>query len=354
MKKILFLFLLLGLSNALTSQQYDYNLNEIFDSGAFAINVPDTWKEIEPAYPFRHVKKYVLKDSLYNGYFTIGQFEIKEVNNFNLKDIVKRRVRKIKKNQRKFTSDFKRKESDYEKHYVLETSWRNRFDKKKTSKHITEYLKKGNLLYIFRYSDSTNSSPEFIKEAQNVISSLKLKRKAKDLFTKKVISKKQLNNYLKDYTLKIPKNWFGFISETGELQFTPIKFNQEKYTRNRNVFFVKELSDVNLNEDTLSEFAQSRFNFINSTYRSQKSIKKEIIHKKYGKYYLIQYSSRVWIKDNYLSSTKATVLEALILHNKRKYILTYYFENHFFNDYIKDVISMINSFKIKEPIQIQE
>ena len=98
MKKILFLLLLLGLSNALTSQQYDYNLNEIFDSGAFAINVPDTWKEIEPAYPFRHVKKYVLKDSLYNGYFTIGQFEIKEVNNFNLKDIVKRRVRKINEN----------------------------------------------------------------------------------------------------------------------------------------------------------------------------------------------------------------------------------------------------------------
>ena len=116
-----------------------------------------------------------------------------------------------------------------------------------------------------------------------------------------------------------------------------------------NVFFIKEYSDNDFYGKTIAEFAQKRYDYINSFYRKLKTIVNEETHKKYGKYFLIQYSDRVRIlKNSNLSSTEATVVEAIIVHNKKKYILTYYFENSYFNQYFNDAIQIINSFKIKE------
>ncbi|WP_347173427.1 hypothetical protein [Polaribacter uvawellassae] len=350
MKKKVFLVLFLGATSLVYSQQNNNNLHEIFDSEAFEIMVPDTWKEVEPYYPFNWVKQYVLKDSLSKGYFRIGQFEIKNSNRSKLRKIVNTRNQNLKKARyKKFSSTIKKKESNFENHYVLNTSWRSWQDKNVTLKHTTEYIQKDNIVYVLRYSDSTYSSSSFNNDVQKMIASFKIKRKAKGLLIKKEIPKSELKNHFKKYTLTVPENWYGFISETGDLQFAPYEFDHKEYTRNRNVFFVKEYTDNDFYGENLLEFVQKRYKYINSFYRKLKTTRRKAAHNKYGNYFLIQYSNRVMVlNNNKLSSTTATVAEAIIVYKMKKYILTYYFENSYFNDYVKQVNEMINSFEIKE------
>lgn len=350
MKKKLIFMLLIAVTSVFSSQHNNQNLHEIFDSDAFEISIPDTWKELEPAYAFHWVKQFSLKDTLSNGYFTIGQFEIKNLEGFALKNVVKTRVGNLKKARyRKFSSSIKKKESTFNNHYVLTTSWENWQDRKSTLKHTTEFVQKENIVYVFRYSDSTFSSPRFHDDVQKIMASFTIKRKAKDLLITQEIPRNQLQNYFQEYTLSIPENWYGFIDETGALQFTPNEFNQNEYTRNSNVFFVKDYSENAFYGKTLLEFAEKRYTFINSSYRKKATVRKKATHKKYGKYFLIQYSSRVMIKENNeLRSTEATVIEAIIVANDRKFILTYYFENDFLNQYLEDAMEMIHSFTLRK------
>lgn len=348
MKKKVFLLLFLAVTSLISSQDNNNKLHEVFDSEAFEISIPDSWREVEPYYPFKRVKQFVLKDTLSKGYFTIGQFEIKKPNNFKLNSVVNTRLDNLKKARyKKFNSTI---EENGENHFVLNASWRSWDNKKVTLKHTTEYLQKENIIYVFRYSDSTFSNSNFKSDVKKMVSSFKVNRKAKNLLDKKAIPNSQLKDYLKEYTLTVPVNWYGFIDETGALQFAPYELYFKKYTRNRNVFFVKNYTDNENYENTLTKFAQQRFNKINSFYRIQKTIKRKEVHKKYGNYFLIQYSNRVRIlNENQLSSTKATVVEAIIVYNKKKFILTYYFENRYFNTYVKQINETINSFEIKEP-----
>ena len=347
MKKKVFLLLFLVTSNFLNSQDNNKKLHEIFDTQAFEISIPDSWKEVEPYYPFNWVKQYVLKDSLSKGYFRIGQFVIKKPKGYKLKNVVNTRLGNLKKARyKKFNSSIEKKNDE---HFVLNTSWRSWHDKNFTLKHTTEYFQKENILYVLRYSDSTFSNSSFTSDVKKMVSSFKVNRKAKNLLVKNAIQNNQLKNYLKEYKLTIPKNWYGFIDETGALQFAPYELYHKEYTRNRNVFFVKDYSDNKNYENTLVEFAQQRYDEINSSYRKQKTIRRKEIHKKYGNYFLIQYSNRVRVLNKkLLISTTATVVEAIIVHKKKKYILTYYFENRFFNYYVKQVNEMINSFEIIE------
>jgi hypothetical protein len=182
MKKKVFLLLFLAVTSVLNSQQNNKRLYEIFDSNAFEISIPDTWAAQEVFYPFSWVKQLALKDTLSKGYFKIGQYVI--INNsskFSLKDdVINVRVKNLKKARyRKFTSTVLKKKSSFDEHYVLNTSWRNWRDKKSILKHTTEYLQKDNIVYVFRYSDSTYSAPSFNKDVQSIISSFKEKRKPK-------------------------------------------------------------------------------------------------------------------------------------------------------------------------------
>lgn len=347
MKKKVFLLLFLVTSNLINSQHNNKNLHEIFDSEAFEISIPDSWKEVEPYYPFNWVKQYVLKDSLSKGYFRIGQFEIKESKGYKLKNVVNTRLSNLKKSQyKKFKFSIEKKNDN---HFVLNNSWTSRRDKKVILKHTTEYFQKENILYVLRYTDSTFSNSSFKSDVRKMVSSFKVNRKAKNLLVKNAIPNNQLKDYFKEYKLTIPKNWYGFIDETGALQFAPYELYHKEYTRNRNVFFVNDYSEDTTYGNTLSDFAKKRYEKINSFYRKLKTKRRKETHKKYGNYVLIQYSNRVRIlQNNQLSSTTATVIEAIIVHKKKKYILTYYFENSYFNDYVKQVNEMINSFEINE------
>jgi len=247
MKKKVFLLLFLAGSSLLSSQHNNKRLHEIFDSNAFEISIPNTWVAQEVFYPFRWVKQLALKDTLSKGYFTVGQFEIKYPKRFKLKNIVKTRLSNLYEGRyRKFTHTINKKESSFDDHYVLNTSWRNWRDKKSILKHTTEYLQKDNIVYVFRYSDSTYSSPSFKNDVEKMIASFKVKRNAKELYNKNDIPKDQLRKLMNGYFLEIPKTWYSYMESHGVLYHSPkeIKKNGEIYYSNKVSVFKKETDEA--------------------------------------------------------------------------------------------------------------
>ena len=212
MKKKVFLLLFLAVTNLLNSQHNNENLKEVFDSEAFEIIVPETWKEISSTYPNYWVKEFRYKDSTLNSYFNIGQYKIKKPKKFKLINVVKTRVRNLKKARyKKFTSSVEKK---YENHFVLNTSWQNWKDKKLTEKHTTEFLKNENELYVFRYSDSTFSTSNFKNDISKITSSFKRKTNFKKdpyirVFNKPKFQVKFLSNW--DVTKVKSNNWLNSI-----------------------------------------------------------------------------------------------------------------------------------------------
>jgi len=258
------------------------------------------------------------------------------------------RVLNLKKARRK-KFNYTINEVNKGNHFILNTSWKSWENRKSLLKHTAEFIKKGNDLYVIKYSDSTKTTVAFKDDIKNMVSSFRTNRKAKDLLIKKEIPRNQLNEYLQKYTLNIPENWYGFIGETGELQFAPYKLKKNEYTRYRNVLIVKEYDGKEFEWKTLMELTQKRYTQINSTYRRYKTTIKKATHNTYGNYFLIKYSSYIGVRENKRRSAReATVLEAFFVHNKKVFSLTYSFENSFYSRYYKAALKMINSFRIKE------
>lgn len=347
MKQKVLLLLFWGVVNIVNSQHNNKSLKVTFDSEAFEIKAPYSWKEIESTYPYYWVKEYRHKDTAFNSYFRVAQYIISDTQKNTLDRIVKKRIKNLKKiRYRKFNYSITK--INDRNHLVLKTSWRNWRNRKSILKHTTEFVKQGNELYVFNYSDSTFSSKLFKDNIKRIMFSFSIKREIKDIQVKKEISEDQLKNYFKNYSIVIPKRWYGFIGETDQLEFAPRKFYSGKYTRNRNVFFVRDYTGKDSYGETVEKFFTERYKKINSEYRKYNTVVKEVIHNRYGKYFLIKYSSRVEVKkENYKGSTEATVIEALIVNGQKKYILTYSFENNSFKNYFNDALNMINSFEIK-------
>jgi len=173
MKKRVLLLLFIAVTNLLSAQYHNKKLHKIFDSGAFEISIPNEWKEITPTYPYYWVKEFKLKDSSFNSYFKIAQYRIKDSKNNSLEDIVRNKVERYKKSKhREFSFAIEKK--NINSHLVLKTtSWRKWYKKRSKIKHTTEFLKKGDDLYVFWYVDSTKTSVKFENQINRVISSLK-------------------------------------------------------------------------------------------------------------------------------------------------------------------------------------
>ena len=212
MKKKVFLLLFLAASNLVNSQQNNKNLVKSFDTSAFEINIPNTWKKVNPTYPYYWLNEYRYKDSTFNSYFNIGQYKIVNSKKNKLNKIVKHRVKELRKAPyRKFNYTIKEKSNN---HIVLKTSWQNWKNRKLLDKHTTEFLKEGEELYVFRYSDSTKTSSKFNKEINNVISSFKMVSKFKDgpfirIYNKPKFQVKFLSNW--DVTKVKSSNWLNSI-----------------------------------------------------------------------------------------------------------------------------------------------
>ena len=212
MKKKVLLLLFLAVVNLLSSQHNNKNLIQVFDADAFEINLPSTWKEINSSYPYFWVKEFRYKDSTLNSYFNIGQYKIIKPKKNSIEKIVNTRVKELKKvPYRKFNYSIEKKNVN---HLVLKTSWQNWKNKKLLEKHTTEFLKDENDLYVFRYSDSTSFSPEFISDIKNTISSFKILNSfKKDPYLRKYIKPKFQVDFLSDWDVTKIKssNWLTSI-----------------------------------------------------------------------------------------------------------------------------------------------
>lgn len=212
MKKKVFLLLFLVTSNLINSQHNNKNLHEIFDSEAFEISIPDSWKKINQSYPNYWVKEFRYKDSTFNSYFNIGQYKVVKPKKNTLKKIVKHRVKELKKvPYRKFSYRMNEKSTH---HIVLKTSWQNWKNKKLLEKHTTEFVKEGEELYVFRYSDSTKTSVNYNKDVKKVISSFKKIREFKKdpyirVYSKPKFQVKFLSNW--DVTKVKSRSWINSI-----------------------------------------------------------------------------------------------------------------------------------------------
>ena len=212
MKKRVLLLLFSAFSSLLSSQHNNTNLIEVFDADAFEISLPTNWKEVNPSYPYFWVKEFRYKDSTLNSYFNVGQYKIVKLKRKGLEKVVKNRIKELKRlPYRKFNYSIDKKNTN---HFTLKTSWQNWKNKKLLEKHTTEFLKKGNELYVFRYSDSTITSPSFKKEVSQMISSFKRKKNfRKDpyirIFSKPKFQVKFLSNW--DVTKVKSRNWLNSI-----------------------------------------------------------------------------------------------------------------------------------------------
>ena len=73
-------------------------------------------------------------------------------------------------------------------------------------------------------------------------------------------------------------------------------------------------------------------------------IPQKLKHSKYGEYYLIKYGS-FWP-----GKRKFTNIDILFHYKNRNFELRYISENKYYDEFIKDVEKMVNSFTIKESI----
>lgn len=212
MKKKVFLLLFLAVTSLVYSQHNNNNLHETFDSEAFEIRVPDTWKVINPSYPYFWVKEFRYKDSTLNSYFNVGQYKIVKLKKKNLKKIVNTRVKELKRvPYKKFNYSIEKKNPN---HLILKTSWQNWRDKKSLVKHTTEFLIVRKELYVFKYSDSTKTSLNFKTDVSKMISSFKKKKDFKKdpyirIFSKPKFQVKFLSNW--DVTKIKGKNWLNSL-----------------------------------------------------------------------------------------------------------------------------------------------
>jgi hypothetical protein len=199
MKQKVLLILFLGVLIKSYSQYNNKNLKAHFDEKAFELTIPKTWKSIVSTYPYYFVKEFMYKDSIYNGYLKISQYKIENLKKGKLTTIVNKRLKELKKARyKKFQYSIENK--DVNNHIKLNTSWRSWKDKRQILKHSSEFLKYGNELYVFKYSDSTNSPQIFNKDVNKIISSFKKKRF--------ITNKPYLRKFMKlNFQLMFISNW---------------------------------------------------------------------------------------------------------------------------------------------------
>ena len=176
MKKNIFVLLFLVTSNILKAQHSNKHLKVVFDKNAFEITIPNTWKEVPTTYPYYWVKELRYKDSVFNGYLNIGQYKILKNKRNILESVVEKRVKKLNRvGYQKF--NYKIEKNNTKNHLILKTTRRNWQNKKSILKHTTEFIKNGNELYVFKYSDSTKSSSKFKEEIKKITKSFKSLKK---------------------------------------------------------------------------------------------------------------------------------------------------------------------------------
>jgi hypothetical protein len=241
------------------SQFNNKNLKTYYDDESFELILPNHWKLIASTYPYFFIKEYTYKDSTYNGYLKISQYKIENPKKGKLTAIVNKRLKELKKaHYKKFIYSVENK--NVNNHIKLHTSWRSWKDKKQTLNHTTEYLKFENELYVFKYSDSTNSPHSFNKDVDKIISSFKKNRP----ITNKPYFRKFMRHdfqvmFMSNWDVTKIKNstWYNSIAfyrkgkYSGAVSYidSPIFSIESKYFKLKKDITLKQLEYIILNQD---------------------------------------------------------------------------------------------------------
>lgn len=155
----------------------------------------------------------------------------------------------------------------------------------------------------------------------------------------KELNAKSLEKEFKNHTLVIPETWYSYIESHGLLFHSPKKLQRqgEIYYSNRITVFNEQTSKniETVLQDYLTEKKKKNAGFKHELF--------ELSHKIYGKYYVVKYLS-TWNGINYTQS------DFIFKYKNQQFRIDYSSFSKYYDEYIKDVAQMINSFKIREPI----
>ena len=153
------------------------------------------------------------------------------------------------------------------------------------------------------------------------------------------LNAKSLEKEFKNHSLVIPETWYSYIESHGLLFHSPKKLKRqgEIYYSNRITVFNEQTSKniETVLQDYLAEKKNKNADFNNKLI--------ELNHKIYGKYYVVKYLS-TWNGINYTQS------DFIFKYKNQQFRIDYSSFSKYYDEYIKDVAQMINSFKIREPI----
>jgi hypothetical protein len=159
-----------------------------------------------------------------------------------------------------------------------------------------------------------------------------------------LLTGEDLENAYKTYTLQIPKTWYSFKEVHGHIMHAPKVMKKRSDNFYENNFYVTEYAAKVCNATSIEGLFEFYHNKMRRLYPNVAFVPQTFQHKEYGKYYLIKYGTS-WSKKMLF-----TKIDVLFNYKNRNFILNYTSENKYYDEFIKEVEQIINSFKIKEAI----
>jgi len=157
------------------------------------------------------------------------------------------------------------------------------------------------------------------------------------------LDRKKMGILFPNFSIEIPKTWFGYIESHDNLAISPKEFlvgtKDHKFHAVNNVYFaIREIPQKKCNCKTIDDFLQYEWEQLN---QYQVTVD-EKNHPIYGKYYNIQF---LWNRF-YGKITKENI--TLIKYKDKQFMLQYSSNEKSYSKYLDDVERMIRSFKINE------
>ena len=151
-----------------------------------------------------------------------------------------------------------------------------------------------------------------------------------------------LRKEFKTYSLNIPETWYSFKEVHGHIMHSPQVMQKRSANFYENNLYVKEYSLKVAKANNVKALFEYYHEKKKSFYPDIDFIPKKLLHENYGSYYLIKYGTS-WSKTMLFTN-----IDVLFHYQNRNFILSYTSENKYYDEFIKEVEGIVNSFTIKE------
>lgn len=153
------------------------------------------------------------------------------------------------------------------------------------------------------------------------------------------VEEEEVKKHYKEYTVKIPENWFSYRTDPNLMAHSPNEFkNSIKPSNNATWFIIRNSFQASKKlEKNSKQFISNKKKYYKNFYY----VLHEKTHKIYGKYYIVQYST----KEN-----NATIINITCVLKAKNKIYNIYFSGttEKYDKYLDNALEMINSFTLKK------